>query len=531
MKEFFEKALKNIIAFGDTDIFPFPFERLMIKDKFDDSVRILENYHNNLDDAISKSPPRYWVELSQVGYFGFRQATFIEPFWNAYFLALTISLAEKIEKNRIDLEENSVYSYRYQWDEDKNTLFKRTTWIDYKKECIKKSSRSKFILQTDISNFYGRINHHRLENALIFTGAEKHIIKKLMKLIGKFSETISHGLPVGGPASRILAELSLNDTDKHLQSKGIKFCRYADDYTFFCDSESEAYKTLIFLSKKLSNEKLSLQKSKTKIITTNEYINLHPHIDPQIDSNFSNDERKLLQLSIRFDPYAPDSEDHYKELKNTIIEIDIINILLKEVNKIKIDQTISKQAINSLSLLSKEQQEASIDILLRLENMVLFAPVFTTLMRTIRSIYNNVSDETKDKIDNSLINLFKSDNFIIKINMNVSYIIQILSLRNSVIKRNLFIELFDDSSIDSLIKRQIIIAMANWEEQFWLKDKLGLFNYLSTLERRAIIYSTYFLQEQGRHWRGHNKASFTNEENFVKEWCGDNIPQNKKIRV
>ena len=98
MKENFKKALLNIVKFGDTDIFPFPFERYLFDEKLEDALNILMEYDNDLEKFLSLSPPLTIVELSQVGYFGFRQATMIEPLWNAYYLGLVISLAEEIEK-------------------------------------------------------------------------------------------------------------------------------------------------------------------------------------------------------------------------------------------------------------------------------------------------------------------------------------------------------------------------------------------------------------------------------------------------
>ena len=131
------------------------------------------------------------VKLSQVGYYGFRQATLIEPFWNAYFLGLVISLAESIENKRIVEAEKKVFSYRYEWNESKGSLFKDTNWIDYKKQCIEYSNLFDFVLQTDISNFYPRINHHKLENELKRIDENNLVTWRILKLLNIFSGTIS----------------------------------------------------------------------------------------------------------------------------------------------------------------------------------------------------------------------------------------------------------------------------------------------------------------------------------------------------
>jgi hypothetical protein len=530
MKKNFKKALENIIKHGDTDIFPFPFERYLFDDKKDEALKILEWYHSNFDEALTQSPPLTLVKLSQVGYYGFRQATMIEPFWNAYFLGLVISLSESIEKKRIKDNEKRIFSYRYEWNEHDATLFKNTTWIDYKKQCIEYSKSHDIILQTDISNFYHRINHHKLENELKRIDSSSEIAKRIIKLLSIFSGTISYGLPVGGPAARILAELALNHTDFHLRSRDIIFCRYADDYTIFCNDESEAYKILILLSEKLSNDQLALQKDKTKIMSSQEFNEIHQFLDPKPLVDDASQEQKLLNISIRFDPYSSTAIEDYEELKEVIQEIDIVGILSREVNKTRIDQTVTKQAINAIRVLTPADQVQTMKILLDPDNLVTLTPVFTTIMRAIRSIYTDLLEEGKSLIDQSLISLFISQSYLTKIEMNLNYIVQILSIEYSPEKETLFIKLFETET-SHLLRRQIIIAMANWDCHYWLVDIKHQFNTLTTWERRAFIYASYFLGDEGKHWRDHNKKQFSREEILVRDWSADRKQNDNSVMV
>lgn len=530
MRDNFKKALTNIVRKGDTDIFPFPFERYLFEQKLDETLDVLEAYHNNLEDAIALSPPLTIVKLSQVGYYGFRQATLIEPFWNAYFLGLVISIAEDIENIRLKEEEKNVFSYRYQWDETTGSLFKDTTWIDYKRQCIDYSKDYNYVLQTDISNFYPRINHHKLENELKRIDPNNRVQDKIMKILSKFSGTISYGLPVGGPASRILAELALNHTDKHLKSKGVVFCRYADDYTIFCESESDAYKKLILLSEKLSNDQLGLQKHKTKIMTSEEFKEIHLFLDPQPNSEVAEDEQKLLNISIRFDSYSATVVEDYENLKEDVREIDIIGILKRELSKNEIDQSIVKIIINTLSVLSKEDQEQAIVILLDQNNQILLSPFLTRIMRSIKRIYGSVHDDLKEFIDNSLLEIIRNQSFLKNIKLNLNFIIQILSIRYSQEKEELFVELFEKET-DHYLKRQIIIAMANWNCYYWLNDIRNQFATLTTWERRAVIYASYILSSEGDLWRENTIRYYTKEEILINDWCMETKQNNKKLSV
>ena len=155
-----------------------------------------------------------------------------------------------------------------------------------------------------------------------------------MELLSRFSKNVSYGLPIGGPASRILAELCLNAPDLHLVRRKIPFCRYADDYCLFSKDKAEAYRLLVFLSEKLHNEGLALQKKKTRILTSEEFQEIVRALDPADTTNLSaNEEQKLLKLSLRFDPYSPTAEADYLALREAVNQIDIIGILGREIAK------------------------------------------------------------------------------------------------------------------------------------------------------------------------------------------------------
>ena len=176
-------ALKNIAKHGDTDIFPFPFETHVFFDRPEDCKRLLQEIHDKFDDSLSLYPPSTIETLTQISYTGFRWATQIEPFWNAYYLALVISLAEQIENYRIPVSEKIVFSYRYEWDESASKLFKDITWKDYRFHSLKQSQKCEYVITTDVADFYPRINHHRIENALNRLPSAGDLPMRIMRLL------------------------------------------------------------------------------------------------------------------------------------------------------------------------------------------------------------------------------------------------------------------------------------------------------------------------------------------------------------
>ena len=395
-KEAIRRAVKNIVRYGDTDIFPFPLERYVFEDKFDHCVQLLMERHREFEKHRADSPPLTIEALTQVGYSGFRRATQIEPFWNAYYLALVVSIAKEIEDYRIPVGREIVYSYRYKWNKDNCSLFQNSTWHDFRLRARQLCERFSFVVLTDIADFYPRINHHRLENLLGRLPGVGSVPASLDKLLSHFSHRRSYGLPVGGPASRILAELSLADVDMHLDRRGIRFCRYADDYAIFSETKAASYDALILLSEKLLNEGLSLQKTKTKILSTSEFLELQRFLDPRsIETHDATEEQKLLNVSIRFDPYSSTAHEDYEELKGAVEKIDVLGILSREVDKISIDQTVAKQAIAALRVLDSRMQEGALRVLLDSNNLLALSPVFVSVMRAVRGIFDALTEKGK----------------------------------------------------------------------------------------------------------------------------------------
>jgi hypothetical protein len=516
------KALRNIAAHGDTDIFPFPFERSLFQEKADVCADYLLDIDNNFEASLAQAPPLTIEMLSQVGYTAFRRATLIEPFWNAYFLALVISLADLIEAQRIPIGEKKIFSYRFSWDDARSSLFSDSTWRDYRQEALFQSKRFDFVLQTDIADFYPRVNHHRLENALNRLGTQSNAPSRILKLLSIFSETASYGLPIGGPASRILAELALNDCDQHLRNRSIAFCRYADDYSIFCNSKAEAYSLIVMLSNKLANDGLSLQRQKTRILSAQEFADMNRLLDPLPDDDpTATDEQRLLNISIRYDPYSETADQDYENLKSMIGKIDIIGILSREVAKAAIDQPVAKQAIEALKSLDSRLQEQALLIMLDKDNLLTLLPVFPTVMRAVRGIYLNLSDSGQSRIDKALVDIYRGDSHLLAVELNTSFFVQAIGLRHSDIKEKILLDLFDRNSQSPYLRRQIILTMTRWRRHYWLTDIKKSFRSTNEWERRAIIVASYRLGDEGEHWRKNNRRFWDRTETIVRDWTSE----------
>ena len=526
----FQLAVANVSAFGDTDIFPTSLDRIACQDNPAPIISILKEINRTFDQYLASQPPENINALAPLGYTAFRWATQIDPQWNLYFLSLVLFIAESIEAKRLPMDALTVFSYRFAQNFTTGHLFADSTWRQYKREALIKADDFPYVVAADVADFYPRIAHHRLKNELLRLGTHRVEAKRVMVLLSKFSQTRSYGVPVGGPASRILAEFALNPVDLYLNRKNITFCRYVDDFHIFASSKQEAYKHLAFLAQILFNEGLSLQRTKTRILTTDELRETSAHMNLQeVEATETlPPEARLMRLSVRYDPYSPTAEEDYEALKAAVGSIDIVGILAREITKTNIDAQLTKQAIATVRALSPTLRDEAVATLLKPSNLETLAPVFVNIMRLLRSVYNELGEATKDIVDSAIEYLFGEGSHLVQNDVNLSYLLPVFALRQSAKKEAILIELYDRTTAP-LVRKGIVLVMARWRVTFWLSDILRRFSSLSKWEKKAVIVAAYHMDDEGSHWLDHVKLTFSRDEAVIRKWYGDRMKRIKEV--
>lgn len=516
----------NIDTFGDTDIFPYTIEKQIFFDQKELVVKHIESIHRDFYEYIDKYPPVNINSFAPVGYTGFRWATQIDPVWNAYFLALVISISEKIECERLSKTKNIIHSYRYLPNFTNGTLFDETiNWQSFQRTSLEiaKDNNYNFVIICDVADFYSRIYHHKLENALLRLGLTDDSPKKIMEVLRKISGTNSYGLPIGGPAARILAELLLNNTDKILSMNSIKFTRFVDDICLFAKTQEEAHAILNFLAIKLmTNEGLTLQKHKTQILSKAEFVNLTAsRINADTDDGKTKQRAKFMSLPVRYDPYSPTADEDYKKIKEQLAEFDVLDLLNEELRKSRIHQQFSKHLLKTLNVLDESiVSNAFLSITHRIE---LLYPIFPNLMIAAFANFEKLNLTSKKALIIKLRDLVLRDSYIIQVELNVAYLIRVLGKDHSPENEEVLAHLFKKHQSSILITSWIMQIFTNWKLQFWLTDQKQRFPYMSKWERRIFIIASYFMKDEGKHWREHNKKNFSDFELIVRDWAASKV--------
>ena len=131
-----------------------------------------------------------------------------------------------------------------------------------------------YIVDIDLAKFFDNVPHDRLMSkvhAFINDGDIESLIFKYLKSgsmsLNEFNPS-EIGTPQGGPLSPLLSNIYLDELDKELESRGLSFCRYADDCIILVKSHLAAKRVMksivTFLERKM---KLKVNATKSKIVT------------------------------------------------------------------------------------------------------------------------------------------------------------------------------------------------------------------------------------------------------------------------
>lgn len=511
-------ALRNVAHLGDTDVLPYPLENSWFYDDEDGVVDLLKKIDGDFDGWVRKYPPHAAKILTSIGYTGFRAVSQIDPIWNAYLLALTIEIAPELESARIEKARNNVFAYRFSPDKITHQLFDSSIgWRQFQESAVAAAKSCAFVLQTDISDFYARIYHHRLENSLRAATLNQNAVKRIEALLINLSNRTSYGLPVGGNASRILAETLLDRTDRLLAIKGLRFVRFVDDYYFFFDSLDDMRRGLIYFSEVLLQEEgLTLSRMKTRVMTQAEFLRHSPAaIDHVADSESENEVRQILKLKLTHDRYAPNAELTREALAAEVQRFDILAILLREFEKSRIDETLVRQLLKSTRFLAPAQQSRAIESISA--NIEKLHPVFPTVAIVLKRIIPQLEDADAATLFAKLRGIVATQSHLMLVPANRAYLIRLLALDPTTDADGSLAQLYESAS-DIVSKRDVILAMSRRGRQYWLSKMLNQYNTLTQWEKRAMIVGSYVLRDQGRHWRDAKGTMFSEVDDAYKAW-------------
>jgi RNA-directed DNA polymerase len=127
----------------------------------------------------------------------------------------------------------------------------------------------RWVVDLDLEKFFDRVNHDRLMAKI----AERIGDKRMLKLIRAFLTAgvleeglvnpVDEGTPQGGPLSPLLSNIVLDEFDRELECRGLRFARYADDSNIYVRSKRAGERVMESLTRFIMT-KLKLQVNQQK---------------------------------------------------------------------------------------------------------------------------------------------------------------------------------------------------------------------------------------------------------------------------
>jgi RNA-directed DNA polymerase len=127
----------------------------------------------------------------------------------------------------------------------------------------------RWVVDLDLEKFFDRVNHDRLMAKI----AERVRDKRMLKLIRAFLTAgvlenglvspVDEGTPQGGPMSPLLSNIVLDEFDRELEQRGLRFARYADDSNIYVRSRRAGERVMESITRFIT-EKLKLKVNEQK---------------------------------------------------------------------------------------------------------------------------------------------------------------------------------------------------------------------------------------------------------------------------
>ncbi len=269
-----ERVYRNI----GSGCFPNRLDAAMIKNfKIDVKTRVTELL-NDLKMDWANGTARYFDLPKQDGLV--RPICYLDVEVAVAYQALVDAATASLEPYISEKFDDRILSHRLR-SPNSEVMFQRPSesyrrYLDIQNE-QSKSREYSHCLKLDISNYYERIYHHKLQQLLERRGVPSAVTTAICRLLRKFANGDSHGIPQGLWASDYLGNTYLLYLDEFLDDKGNLAIRYVDDYRIFCSSEAEARSILKECAGMLRELGLNLQPQKTSIITVDK---VHPELKP-----------------------------------------------------------------------------------------------------------------------------------------------------------------------------------------------------------------------------------------------------------
>jgi RNA-directed DNA polymerase len=130
----------------------------------------------------------------------------------------------------------------------------------------------RWVVDLDLEKFFDRVNHDRLMAKIAERVSDKRMLKLIRAFLtagvmeGGLVSPVDEGTPQGGPLSPLLSNIVLDEFDRELERRGLRFARYADDCNIYVRSRRAGERVMKSLTRFIASKlKLRVNEQKSAV--------------------------------------------------------------------------------------------------------------------------------------------------------------------------------------------------------------------------------------------------------------------------
>ncbi len=495
-----DAAIRNVLGFGDTDLFPDPLESRWIAQAPRRAREAVIELHRRMDSGHPGKPETLRA-LFPAGPAGYRLGSQIDPVWNLYLLSLVILAGPAIESARQPRERQSVFSFRFTDPDERGRIFDpQSGWRAFTQRTLDLAGAHAQVVVCDIADFYHRVDVSMARAALMRAGVAPALTRRIARVLQAL-QADRVGLPIGGPASRLIAEAVLCEIDDLLVAAGWIFCRFVDDIRLFAPNEAQARKGLTLLSGELLKRGLSLQKSKSRIVPGPELteqlsVGQGLQLEPTkggASAAVSTDLRRLLLAPAVFDPYSGLRAQRDVRLEQFGQHAQALPLLRREFSKSRVNPALARNLLSALAYMPGADAEQAILFLLDVRRQDVVLPVVGKLLAVALEQGRRLDAAAQGRLRDALLALLARDAMLLHLPSSRAQALRVLQTLppdgapdGGDTTRALLSRLYADSR-EPLVRRELLWLWGVWGLPDELREAARSARQLGGWERRALV--------------------------------------------
>ncbi len=130
----------------------------------------------------------------------------------------------------------------------------------------------RWCVDLDLEKFFDRVSHDKLMSRIETRISDRRLLKLIRSFLkagvmeGGLVSPVDEGTPQGGPLSPLLSNIVLDEFDRELERRGLRFARYADDSNIYVRSRRAGERVMASITRFITTKlKLKVNEQKSAV--------------------------------------------------------------------------------------------------------------------------------------------------------------------------------------------------------------------------------------------------------------------------